>query len=195
MPTNWQARLRTRRRNGRCRCGLCTAASGACNRSGHGAETESLDSRIHRLRSEDRGRISSGKIRGFNRRGIFIFRGIPYGDSTSGANRFMAPKPAKPWAGIRDTLQFGHACIQPGSDSAHYNYDGGNRAPSDAEDFLLHRGEGILVPGEDCLHLNVWTPALRDLRRRPVMVFMHGGGFEAGFDFDLGSYDGESSRA
>jgi para-nitrobenzyl esterase len=136
--------------------------------------------------------ISSGKIRGFNRRGIFIFRGIPYGDSTSGENRFMAPIPVKPWTGIRDTLQLGHACIQPASDSAHYNYDGENLAPSDAEDFLLHRGEGILVPGEDCLHLNVWTPAIRDSGRRPVMVYMHGGGFEAGFDFDLGSYDGES---
>src|ERR1700688_153812 len=136
--------------------------------------------------------ISSGKIRGLNRRGIFIFRGIPYGDSTSGENRFMAPIPPKPWTGIRDTLQLGHACIQPASDSAHYNYDGGNMAPSDAENFLLHRGEGILVPGEDCLHLNVWTPAIRDSGRRPVMVYMHGGGFEAGFDFDLGSYDGES---
>jgi para-nitrobenzyl esterase len=136
--------------------------------------------------------ISSGKVRGFNRRGIFIFRGIPYGDSTSGENRFMAPRPAKPWTGIRDTLQFGRACVQPASDAQHYKYDGGNLAPSDVEDFLLHRGEGLLVPGEDCLRLNVWTPALRDSGHRPVMVFMHGGGYEACFDFDLGSYDGEN---
>ena len=136
--------------------------------------------------------IASGRIRGFKRRGIYTFRGIPYGDSTSGENRFMAPKPAKPWAGIRDTLQFGRACIQPGSDSAHFDYDGGNLATSDAEGFLVHRGEGTLVPGEDCLRLNIWTPAVRDHSKRPVMVFMHGGGYEGGFDNDLASYNGEN---
>jgi para-nitrobenzyl esterase len=136
--------------------------------------------------------IDSGKIRGFKRRGIYTFRGIPYGESASGDNRFMAPKAVQPWTGIRDTLQFGRACVQPGSDAAHYNYDGKNSASSDAEGFLLHRGEGRLVPGEDCLRLNVWTPALKDTGKRPVMVFMHGGGFEGGFDNDLGSYDGEN---
>jgi hypothetical protein len=64
--------------------------------------------------------IDSGKIRGFKRRGIYTFRGIPYGESTSGDNRFMAPKAVQPWTGIRDTLQFGRACVQPGSDAAHY---------------------------------------------------------------------------
>jgi para-nitrobenzyl esterase len=136
--------------------------------------------------------IVSGKIRGFRRRGIYTFKGIPYGDSTSGENRFMAPAPAKPWAGIRDALQFGRACIQPGSDSSHFNYDGRNLAPADEEGFLLHRGEGQLVPGEDCLRLNVWTPAIRDPGKRPVLVFMHGGGYEGGFDNDLASYSGES---
>ena len=132
-----------------------------------------------------------GKLCGFWRNGIFIFRGVPYGESTGGENRFKAPRAPAHWTGIRNALQFGRACIQPSSDSAHFNYDGRNSAGSE-EAFLMHSGAGKLVPGEDCLQLNVWTPAIKDARRRPVMVFMHGGGFEGGFDNDLASYDGES---
>jgi para-nitrobenzyl esterase len=135
--------------------------------------------------------ISYGKLRGFCRNGIFIFKGIPYGDSTGGENRFMPPRPPKPWTGIRDALRYGRACIQPGSDSAHYDYDTHNR-PGSEFGFLTHSGEGQLSPGEDCLYLNIWTPAINNSSKRPVMVFYHGGGFEAGFDQDLASYDGEN---
>jgi para-nitrobenzyl esterase len=134
----------------------------------------------------------SGKIRGFKRKGVYAFKGVPYGASTSGANRFMAPAPPEPWTGIRNALQFGRACFQARGSSTHFNFDGRNLAPADEDAFLLHRGMGILVPGEDCLRLNVWTPEINGPGRRPVMVYMHGGGYEGGFDNDLLSYDGEN---
>ena len=108
-----------------------------------------------------------------------------------GKNRFMPPVPVKPWTGIRNALRYGRGCIQPDSDSAHFSYDGHNR-PGGEFNFLCHGGEGQLTPGEDCLQLNVWTPGLKDNRKRPVMVFYHGGGFSTGFDNALASYDGES---
>jgi para-nitrobenzyl esterase len=104
----------------------------------------------------------------------------------------MAPAPPEPWPGIRNALQFGRACFQARGSSTHFNFDGKNLAPADEDAFLLHRGMGILVPGEDCLRLNVWTPEINGPGRRPVMVYMHGGGYEGGFDNDLLSYDGEN---
>jgi para-nitrobenzyl esterase len=133
----------------------------------------------------------SGKIRGFQRKGVYCFKGVPYGASTSGANRFMAPALPEPWTGIRNALQFGRACFQARGSSTHFNFDGRNLAPSAEDSFLLHRC-GILAVGEDCLRLNVWTPEINGQGRRPVMVFMHGGGYEGGFDNDLLSYDGDS---
>jgi para-nitrobenzyl esterase len=133
-----------------------------------------------------------GKILGFQRKGIYTFKGVPYGASTSGANRFMAPAAPEAWSGIRNALAFGRACFQARGSSTAFNFDGKNLAPSDEDAFLLHRGMGILVPGEDCLRLNVWTPEINGSGRRPVMVYMHGGGYEGGFDNDLRSYDGEN---
>ncbi len=121
---------------------------------------------------------ASGKLRGVWRSGIFVFKGVPYGESTGGANRFMPPVPVKPWTGIRNALRYGRGCIQPNTDSAHFSYDGHNRPGGDFS-FLCHGGEGQMTPGEDCLQLNVWSPGLRDNRKRPVMVFYHGGGFWA----------------
>ena len=60
---------------------------------------------------------SAGKVRGFERSGVFIFKGIPYGASTSGANRFMPPMKPEPWAGIRNALAYGRIC--PQEDFAH----------------------------------------------------------------------------
>jgi para-nitrobenzyl esterase len=133
---------------------------------------------------------TAGKIRGFKRNGVYIFKGVPYGASTSGANRFMPPVKPEPWSGIRNALQYGRVC--PSQDSAHFDTDGKNLANLDEDAFVLHRGAASTIPGEDCLRLNLWTPEIHASHKRPVMVYMHGGAFSGGSGHDLLSYDGEN---
>ena len=106
---------------------------------------------------------ASGRLRGVVRFGVNQFWGVPYAASTAGANRFMPPTKVAPWNGVRDCFQVG------------------NRSPQDpdgpiSEVFALDRQEPM---GEDCLNLNVFTPALGS-GNRPVMVWLHGGGFSGG---------------
>ena len=96
-----------------------------------------------------------GRLRGLQNAGLATFKGIPYAGSVSGANRFKAAPPLKPWTGVRDALALGAPSLQPGQRR--------NEPPQD----------------EDCLFLNVWTPAA-DGRKRPVMFYSHGGGFTTG---------------
>jgi len=103
---------------------------------------------------------ASGKLRGTTHNGIHAFKGIPYGESTAGKNRFMAPVKPAPWTGVRDAFKFGHWSPQ------NMGYVG-VLAPQ-ADDKV----EGY---GEDCLCLNVWTPGTTG--KRPVMFWCHGGGF------------------
>ena len=99
---------------------------------------------------------SCGKVRGAQGTGLVRFRGIPYAGSVSGPNRFKAAPPLQSWTGVRDALEFGAPSMQPGRGRAN--------EPAYAE---------------DCLFLNVWTPAA-DGRKRPVMFYSHGGGFTTG---------------
>ncbi len=107
---------------------------------------------------------TAGKVRGLIQGGTHIFRGIPYGASTAGTNRFMPPRKPEPWAGVREAFQNGPTAPQLG----------GPVNPL----ILNHRQPAI--EGEDCLVINVFTPGVNDGRKRPVMVWLHGGGFAAG---------------
>jgi para-nitrobenzyl esterase len=130
----------------------------------------------------------SGKVRGFINRGIWVFRGIPYAEPTSAANRFMPPVKAKPWPGVRSCLTYGPGCPS----GININENGDNSPRGDEDNFLLYRTGGW-QRGEDCLRLNVWSPGPNPSgRKRPVMVFMHGGGYVGGSGNDLLSYDGEN---
>jgi para-nitrobenzyl esterase len=122
---------------------------------------------------------ASGKVRGYTRNGIYTFKGIPYGESTAGANRFMPPVKVKPWTGVRSSMHYGQVSPQPAR--------GGWK--NDEEAFMFLWDDGI--QGEDCLRVNIWTPGL-DHSKRPVMVWLHGGGFVAGSGQELRSYHGEN---
>ncbi len=119
---------------------------------------------------------TSGKVRGMSADGVQVFKGIPYGASTAGANRFMPPRTPEPWAGVREATAYAGRSPQ---------------APSGPQRPELARVWGpvdTLPVGEDCLTLHVWTPAL-DNARRPVMVWLHGGAFSYGSANSL-RYDG-----
>ena len=109
-----------------------------------------------------------GKVRGYILRDIHYFLGVPYGADTSGANRFMPPQKPKPWTDIRPTLWWGNTAPQ--------NMD--NRYASQYGSFRDHWNYDDV--SEDCLRLNVFTPALKDGKKRPVMFWIHGGGYTNG---------------
>jgi para-nitrobenzyl esterase len=98
--------------------------------------------------------ISHGKLRGVRQDGVNVFKGIPYAGRVSGDRRFRRPAELQPWPGVRDALDLGAPAIQP-------------PRPNEPD------------PAEDCLFLNVWTPA-NDNQKRPVMFYNHGGGFVIG---------------
>lgn len=131
---------------------------------------------------------TEGKVRGYCSNGVYAFKGIPYGAPTGGKARFQAPAKPVPWTGIRSAVHYGHMCP-----NGHYWSGLDDNAPhSDEDAYLLYRTYWTPA-GEDCLRLNVWTPGLNaSMRKRPVMVYMHGGGFSSGSGHDLLAYDGEN---
>jgi para-nitrobenzyl esterase len=123
--------------------------------------------------------IKPGKVRGRKEGGLHIFKGIPYGAPAGGANRFMPPKPPAAWTGVRDTFEFGHYAPQSNRP----------RGEKQRQFFSVLGATNRGDTSEDCLYLNVWTRGVNDGRKRPVMVWFHGGGFDQGTGGSIG-YDG-----
>ncbi len=119
---------------------------------------------------------ASGPIAGEINDGIHVFRGIPYAAAPTGANRFRPPQPVQPWIEIREAITYAPSCPQ----------GLGSRPGGPALDIRQAAADVFGMPlteqrqDEDCLALNVWTPAVGDAGRRPVMVRIHGGGYSMG---------------
>ena len=117
---------------------------------------------------------ASGPVAGYVDDGVFIYKGIPYAK----AARFMPAEDPDPWTEVRPSRAYGPTCPQ---DKRMGWYD-------DNQAFAMHWDDGF--PDEDCLRVNVWTAGIKDGAKRPVMVWLHGGGFRAGSGQEQIGYDG-----
>jgi hypothetical protein len=115
---------------------------------------------------------SAGKVRGTIVKDVHIFKGVPYGASTAGKNRFMPPVKPEPWSGVRDALRYGP--------SAPQTIPGAISGLSGMEFLVAADTPHGIEESEDCLILNIWSPGVKDNRKRPVMFWCHGGAFISG---------------
>jgi para-nitrobenzyl esterase len=113
---------------------------------------------------------AQGQVRGATYDGIRTFKGIAYGGPTSGGNRFLPPTRPESWSGVRDALEYGPRCAQRSAI--------GEAVSPEVVAALITPDTKAM--SEDCLFLNVWTPGVGDNGKRPVMVWLHGGGFVEG---------------
>jgi para-nitrobenzyl esterase len=116
-----------------------------------------------------------GDVRGFIKDGIYSYKGIQY----ARAERFMPPVPPEPWKGVRTALSDVKVCPIETPNLL-----------SDEMEFAQAHHWGFET--EDCLRLNIWTPGINDGKKRPVMVWLHGGGYSGGSSIELPFYDGEN---
>jgi para-nitrobenzyl esterase len=119
---------------------------------------------------------NSGKVRGYIHNGIFTYKGIPYSE----AKRFEAPQQPRPWTAIRSSMTYGPVAPLPTPTTS----------VQDESEFVFNHNWGYT--SEDCMRANVWTPGINDGKKRPVLFWIHGGGFTAGSSQELPSYDGEN---
>ncbi len=118
----------------------------------------------------------AGKVRGYIHNTIYAYKGIPYAE----AKRFEAAQKPKPWQGVRSSMTYGPVAL----------LETPTTSVQDESEFVFNHSWGYA--SEDCMRLNVWTPGINDGKKRPVMFWIHGGGFTAGSSQELPSYDGES---
>ncbi|UWZ84150.1 carboxylesterase/lipase family protein [Occallatibacter riparius] len=116
-----------------------------------------------------------GRVRGFLDGGVFTFKGVPYGQTTAGANRWLPAKPPTPWTDEYPALVYGANCPQ----NLH-------TWTSAEQTFIQDWDDGW--QSEDMLKLNIWTPSLTG--KRPVMFYIHGGGYSFGSSYELPSHEG-----
>jgi len=121
-----------------------------------------------------------GRVKGYILRDIHHFLGIPYGADTSGANRFMPPRPPEPWDDVYPAVWWGNTAPQNMERRYAYRY----------QSFADHWNYDDV--SENCLAINVWTPGYGDGKKRPVMVWLHGGGFTNGNGIEQDGYNGEN---
>ena len=115
----------------------------------------------------------AGKVRGFCVDGTYTFHGIKYAD----ADRFQMPRPVEPWDGVKDALSYGY--VSPMLD----------KETAVGEIMVPHR---YWPKDENCQYLNIWSQSLCEEAKKPVMVWLHGGGFSAGSSIEQMAYDGEN---
>lgn len=120
-------------------------------------------------------RTRYGRVQGIRRRDVEVYLGLSYGASTEGARRFLPPAPCAVWTGVRDATRLPCRSPQAGA-PAYFHPVIGDYMVGGRRDELIGMQEPI---GEDCLALNVLTPRA-DRRGRPVMVYLHGGGYVSG---------------
>ena len=130
-----------------------------------------VKSQIKNEHSAPRATTENGVLEGIDDSGVYIFKGIPYAQPPVGNLRWKPPQPVKNWSGIRKADQFGPGAMQ-------------RRIYSDMKFRFPEKSE-------DCLYLNVWTPANIGTQKLPVLVYFYGGGFKAG-DGSEYRYDGEN---
>ncbi|MGH8257477.1 MAG: carboxylesterase/lipase family protein, partial [Steroidobacteraceae bacterium] len=141
-----------------------TAAAGSLPRDALPASLASTARSAHES-SRPIVETTGGMIRGGRAGGVSYFKGVYYGASTAGPRRFQPPSKVEPWAGVRDALMFGTRSPQ---------------GPSGLIPEVAAVDDSDQPTGEDCLCLNVWTPGHGHAAKRPVMVWLHGGGFSSG---------------
>lgn len=159
---------------------LCGAAMCSCQNSASEKVMQEDNQLLYIGDSIAIAQTQYGKVKGYQLRGIYTFCGIPYGADTSGENRFMPPREPEAWDDILPTVFWGDTAPQITDNKYANNYN----------TFVDHWN--YYDVSEDCLKLNIWTPQIDNSKKRPVLVWLHGGGFTNGNGIEQDGYNGEN---